>query len=182
MTVPVSTLPAGVAVRPLATHVDDRGAFTELFRDEWGTGVAPVQWNVVSSGSGVLRGVHCHPVHADALVVVHGTMRLGLADLRPEAPTAGLACVVELTGESMELVTIPPGVAHGFSFPTPSIHIYAVDRVWDPADELGCRWDDPGLGIEWGHVSSPRISERDERLGTLDELRAALALRRRGGV
>jgi dTDP-4-dehydrorhamnose 3,5-epimerase len=167
-------LPAGVGYRALTTHLDDRGGFTELFRDEWGTGVAPVQWNAVRSAPGVLRGVHCHPLHADALAVPVGHLRLGLSDLRPESPTSGLACVVDLRAEAMALVTIPPGVAHGFYFPEPSVHVYAVDRTWDPADELGCRWDDPQLGIEWGPIGDPLISLRDARLGSLAELRAEL--------
>jgi dTDP-4-dehydrorhamnose 3,5-epimerase len=167
-------LPAGVGVRRLTTHPDDRGEFTELFRDEWGTGVAPVQWNVVRSNADVLRGVHCHPRHADALIVVAGMMRLGLRDLRAGSPTAGLACTLDLEGDGMQLVTIPPGVAHGFYFPVPSMHVYAVDHVWDPADELGCRWDDPALGIDWRIERRVRISERDAALGTLDALRAAI--------
>ena len=55
-----TTLPAGVVVRPLESHVDDRGTFTELYRQEWATGVSPIQWNAVRSDGGVLRGVHVH--------------------------------------------------------------------------------------------------------------------------
>ena len=168
-------LPAGVGVRGLTTHVDDRGGFTELFRDEWGTGVTPVQWNAVRSAAGVLRGVHCHPLHADALTVAGGRMRLGLSDLRSGSPTHGRACTIELRGDAMALVTIPPGVAHGFYFPEPALHIYAVDRAWDHADELGCRWDDPELGIDWGDVREPRLSPRDARLAGVAELRRELA-------
>jgi dTDP-4-dehydrorhamnose 3,5-epimerase len=54
------------------------------------------------------------------------------------------------------------------------MHVYAVDRVWDPADELGCRWDDPALGIEWRIERPVRISARDAALGSLDALRAAI--------
>jgi dTDP-4-dehydrorhamnose 3,5-epimerase len=170
-------LPAGVGVRRLATHSDDRGEFTELFRDEWGTGVAPVQWNFVRSEADVVRGVHCHPRHADALIVVAGMMRLGLRDLRPEAPTAGVSCTLDLEADAMQLVTIPPGVAHGFYFPVQSMHVYAVDHAWDPADELGCRWHDPALELDWRIERPVRISARDEALGSLAELRAALEIR-----
>jgi dTDP-4-dehydrorhamnose 3,5-epimerase len=170
-------LPAGVGVRLLTTHHDDRGAFTELFRDAWETGVAPVQWNAVRSEPHVLRGVHCHVEHADALVVAGGRMRLGLCDLRPGSDTAGRACVLDLDAEAMMLVTIPPGVAHGFYFPVAALHVYAVDRTWDPDDELGCRWDDPDLGIPWGDVEAPLLSARDECLGTRGELERQLSAR-----
>lgn len=164
-----------MGVRALTTHVDDRGGFTELFRDEWELGVTPVQWNAVRSAAGVLRGVHCHPLHADALTVAAGRMRLGLCDLRAGSRTEGRACTIDLRADAMALVTIPPGVAHGFYFPERSLHVYAVDRVWDPADELGCRWDDPELGIDWGDVGEPRISSRDARLAGLAALRRELA-------
>ena len=39
------------------THADARGSLTELFRDEWGTGIQPVQWNASHSAPNVLRGV-----------------------------------------------------------------------------------------------------------------------------
>lgn len=66
-------------------------------------------------------------------------------------------------------VVIPPGVAHGFYFPVPSIHIYSVTEYWDPADELGCQWSDPELGIPWD-VRNPQISPRDAALPSLEAL------------
>ena len=167
-------LPAGVRLHPLSSHVDDRGSFTELFRDEWSLGIAPVQWNAVHSTTGVLRGVHAHISHADLLTVVAGSAAIGLHDLRAGSPTEGLSAVLTLTGAAMQLIAIPPGVAHGFCFTEPSVHVYAVDRYWDTADELGCRYDDPGLGIDWP-VEAPMLSARDERLGSLEALRAAFA-------
>jgi len=88
---------------------------------------------------------------------------------------------VELAAETPAALTIPTGVAHGFFFHEPSLHVYAVSHEWDPADELGCRWDDPGLAIPWP-CTNPALSERDRELGSLSELRdavrAALAVAR----
>jgi dTDP-4-dehydrorhamnose 3,5-epimerase len=53
-------LPAGVELRLLEPHADERGVFTELFRDSWDIGVTPAQWNVVRSQQNVLRGIHAH--------------------------------------------------------------------------------------------------------------------------
>ncbi len=50
--------------------------------------------------------------------------------------------------------------------------MYAVSHEWDPSDELGCRWDDPELGIAWP-CSAPLISGRDRELGSLSVLRAS---------
>lgn len=172
------SLPHDLRLSPLAPHRDDRGSFLELFREEWETGVHPVQWNAVDSERGVLRGVHVHPRHDDYLIVVRGSATVGLRDLRDDSPTAGAAACVELSAEEPAAISIPHGVAHGFYFTRPSTHIYAVSSYWNMADELGCRWDDPGLEIPWAQREA-QISPRDAGLPTLeillDELRAAWA-------
>jgi dTDP-4-dehydrorhamnose 3,5-epimerase len=157
----------------LDTHGDERGAFTELYREEWPTGVRPVQWNAVRSAPGVLRGVHVHVVHADYLTVVEGHATVGLRDLRRATPTPGLATTVELRADAMAAIVIPPGVAHGFWFHEPSLHVYAVTEYWDLRDELGCHWADPALGLDWD-PQAPALSSRDAGAGTLAALERAL--------
>lgn len=165
-------LPAGVRLVPLTPHADERGVFTELFRASWEVGVAPIQWNAVSSHANVLRGVHAHVRHTDYLTLAVGHATIGLHDLRPESPTEGLGTTVELDSEAPAALVIPVGVAHGFYFHTErSVHVYAVSHEFDPNDELGCRWDDPELDIAWP-CSEPLISPRDEALGSLSDLRA----------
>ena len=68
---------------------------------------------------------------------------------------------------------IPPGVAHGFYFLEPSLHVYAVSEYWNPADELGCHWADPDLELQWPDPS-PLVSERDARSQSLRALLAEL--------
>lgn len=155
-----SRLPAGTLLRPLQPHVDDRGSFIELYRVEWGTGLTPIQWNAVRSEAGVLRGVHVHVSHDDYLTVPMGRADVGLRDLRRGSPTEGLSMIVQLGGDRPAGLVIPRGVAHGFYFPEPSLHVYAVTEYWDPSDELSCRWDDPDLEIPWP-VQSARVSDRD---------------------
>jgi dTDP-4-dehydrorhamnose 3,5-epimerase len=164
-------LPDGVELHRLEPHADTRGVFTELFRDSWGFGVAPAQWNAVRSEENVLRGVHAHWRHTDYLTLVAGRATIGLHDLRETSRTEGLGATVELAADEPHALVIPTGVAHGFYFREPSIHVYAVSHEWDPADELGCRWDDPELGIAWP-CTNPHISERDQALGSLSDLRA----------
>jgi dTDP-4-dehydrorhamnose 3,5-epimerase len=165
-------LPAGVQVQPLRPHADARGVFTELFRAEWPTGISPVQWNAVHSEAGVLRGVHVHTRHSDYLTVVTGTMLLGLYDLRRDSPTSGVSAMLTLGEGSHHGVTLPPGVCHGFYFPVPAMTIYAVSHYWDQADELGCRFDDPELGLSWP-TATPLLSDRDRVAGSVAEMRAA---------
>lgn len=163
------SVPAGVVVTELEKHPDERGTFTEMFRGEWGTGVEPVQWNVVTSEPGVLRGVHVHPRHDDYLIVVAGRATVGLLDLRPSSPTERMAATIECSGAEPRSIVIPHGVAHGFLFHERSTHVDAVSHYWDTADELACHWDDPDLGIEWPFRPT-LVSERDATAHPLKDL------------
>jgi dTDP-4-dehydrorhamnose 3,5-epimerase len=167
-------LPDGVRLLPLTAHADARGTFTEVFRNEWGSGVEPVQWNLVASGPRVLRGVHVHQVHADYLLLAAGEARVGLHDLRGGSPTEGVSALLRLPASAPAALVIPPGVAHGFYFPVPSLHLYAVSHYWSTADELGCLFSDPELQIPWPDPD-PVLSARDAALPALAALRAQLA-------
>ena len=163
----------GVQVRRLEPHVDERGTFTEIFREGWLVDAPKfVQWNAVTSRAGTLRGVHVHRRHADYLVVLAGHLTLGLVDLRPNA--AGGRAILEMEATEPIAVAIPTGVAHGFLFTADSVHVYGVSEYFDPADELGCRWDDPALGLPWP-IRPSYLSARDESLPSLETLRATLA-------
>jgi len=171
---PATTLPVGTSLVPLEAHDDERGVFVELYRLEWETGVVPVQWNAVRSRAGVLRGVHVHIRHNDYLTVPFGRASVGLRDLRRGSPTEGVAAVVDLDGERPAALVIPHGVAHGFYFHEPSLHVYAVSEYWDSEDELGCHWADPELEIPWP-CGSAQVSERDAQSPPLRELLERLA-------
>ena len=165
----IVNLPSGVILTDLAMHRDQRGMFTEVYRAEWNTGAQPVQWNMVSSESGVLRGVHVHPRHDDYLIVASGRATVGLRDIRRSADTYGVATTVALAGDELRAITIPHGVAHGFLFHQASTHLYAVSHYWDTVDELACFWGDGELGIEWPFQPT-LVSERDGSAQTLKSL------------
>ncbi|WAX95770.1 dTDP-4-dehydrorhamnose 3,5-epimerase family protein [Aminobacter sp. NyZ550] len=162
-------LPLGCVVRDLKTHDDDRGNLTEIFRQEWDAGIEPVQWNFVRSQANVLRGIHVHVIHSDYLVCLEGTLVLALSDIRPESPTHGMATTVTLKGSKMQAALVPPGVAHGFHFPEVSSLCYSVSHYWNTVDEIGCRWDDPALGLDWD-IRDPALSPRDTTAGSAAEM------------
>lgn len=163
----------GVVLHPLESHDDARGSLTEIHRREWGLDFEPVQWNLLRSSAGTVRGVHCHVHHWDLLVVADGELVLGLIDLRPGSPTEGRSELHRVPAASVAVV-LPPGVAHGFLFERPTTMVYGVSHYWSTEDELGCRWDDPALGIEWP-IRDAELSPRDRDAGSLADLQAVVA-------
>lgn len=169
-----AALPAGVWWRLLAVDDGCTGDTVDLFDLDAARGIRLVQWNFVTSRAGTLRGVHAHARHSDYLSVLDGEMLVGLHDMRPAAATFRRSALVSMHGATPSAIVIPPGVAHGFFSPGASAHAYAVDHYWDPADELGCRWDDPALDLAWP-IDRPLLSPRDREAPGYAALADALA-------
>jgi len=133
------------------------------------------QWNLVTSHANTLRGVHVHLQRHDCLVVLRGSMWLGVHDLRADSPTCGQGGLVHIRPAPLQAWVIPPGVGHGFCFTEDSLYCYGLSRYWVcDSDDFACRWDDPGLGLPWP-VTAPRLSPRDAAAGSLAELIETLA-------
>lgn len=153
---------AGVVVQPLQSHFDDRGSFTEVFSSRWRAAIAAQQWSVVRSRANVLRGPHLHLGHDEYFVLLAGTAWVGLRDVRPDSPTRDRSCLMELHGDEPAAVSFPRGFIHGWYFSEESIHLQSVTECYadyHPADNLGCRWDDPDLDIPWP-CTAPIVSAR----------------------
>ena len=171
---PGAGFPLGVERIELLTHRDDRGLFAEVYRPSWPVSPAPAQWSLTLSKANTLRGMHVHLEKHDYVVVVSGQMFLGLHDLRPDSPTHRSTSTVNLDGKEWCAVRIPPGVAHGFYFGETATVLLGTSHEWSAADEMGCRWDDPALGVPWP-CSTPILSERDRTAGSYTALEAELA-------
>lgn len=162
-------LPEGVSLFGLKMNRDSRGILTEVYRASWLGSMRPLQWNVVNSDRNVLRGVHVHRKQVDYLIHIRGRAFLALRDLRKGSPTEGLVSLLEAAESRLEVLIIPPGVAHGFYFREPSTQIIAVTEYWNPADEVGCHYADPALKIPWPG-NAPILSERDRGSPSLSEI------------
>lgn len=152
----------GVFLAHIETYADERGAFMETFRREWFPWVNwdHLQSNCSISRANVLRGLHYHHHQIDYWFVTGGTIRVGLADLRPSSPTFKSTYTVEL-GENHRIgVFIPSGVAHGFYAVTDAVLTYLINNYYDGTDEYGVAWDDPDLALDW-QVKTPLLSKRD---------------------
>lgn len=161
-------LPEGVALWLLETHGDQRGDFTELFRNHWHDTPLPQQWSLLRSEPNTLRGVHLHLQHWDYLCVTAGQLTVGLHDLRAAEPRSVL---LQLDADRLQVLTIPPGVAHGFYSRQATACLVGASRYYDPADHRRCRWDCPDLALDWP-CTAPELSDQDARAGGCAALRA----------
>lgn len=162
-------LPHGVNLRRLVDRGGDGPHGTLLFCREWAPDTAPIQWNLVHSRANTLRGVHVHVSHWDYLCVLEGEMLLGLHDMRPDSPTYRQSALRSLCGDQPSAIAIPPGVAHGFYFAAAATYVYGVSEYWNPADELGCLWNDAGLRLDWP-TAAPLLSPRDSAAPSFAQL------------
>ncbi len=159
---------------------DERGRFFESwhqrkFRDI-GIGDDFVQDNQSRSHRGVLRGLHAQlRVPQGKLVrVLEGEIFDVAVDIRPDSPTFGRSESVVLSAASLNQLWMPPGFAHGFYVLSDVAEVfYKCTALYDPADEIGIRWNDPVLGIDWP-LASPVLSAKDADLPTLAEIEPLL--------
>ena len=151
-----------VIVANVRAFKDSRGQFAETFRASWfpDTDWSRFQTNRSDSVAGVLRGLHYHFHQVDYWNVIKGSIRVGLADLRPNSSTYMKAATIELTADNMLGLFIPIGVAHGFTALTDCTLTYIVNNYYDSTDERGVAWDDPVLRVDWG-ITTPMLSPRD---------------------
>lgn len=150
----------GMGVVELPTFEDDRGSLQELFRSSWPPGLEPVQWNCVRSLSGIMRGMHVHLGYTEYYVVLAGLLLVGWRDARAGSPSENEVGLFEVRAEDRIAVFAPTGICHGLYFPEPTTLLIGTTAEWDLANEIGCHWQDPELGIPWP-FDEARISERD---------------------
>ncbi|HEY7438806.1 MAG TPA: dTDP-4-dehydrorhamnose 3,5-epimerase [Acidimicrobiia bacterium] len=159
---PSDTIRGVVIVEPKVWE-DDRGMFAETFRQEWLPEGSPqmIQGNRADRSADTLVGLHYHRFQADYWYVPFGKVLAALHDLRASSPTRGKSLTVQLDGVDHRGLYIPRGVAHGFYAITDATITYLVDGYYNPDDELGVKWSDPTMQIEWPGTS-PTLSKRDQ--------------------
>jgi dTDP-4-dehydrorhamnose 3,5-epimerase len=150
---------------------DHRGFFSEVYSRramrEVGIDVEFVQDNhSMSAEQGTVRGLHYQlpPMAQDKLIRVTRGAILDIAvDIRRGSSTFGKHVAAVISAHNWRQIFVPVGFAHGFVTLKPDTEvIYKVSNYYSPADERGIRWNDPGLGIDWGIEPGRAIlSKRD---------------------
>jgi len=162
---------------------DKRGFFLETYnKREFARGGIRadfVQGNHSRSGKGVLRGLHFQngeSVQAKLVRVVRGKVFDVAVDLRPGSDTFGQWQGVELSETNKQLFFIPRGFAHGFLTLSSLVDFeYQVDNFYQPDTEGGIIWNDPDLNINWPKTGNLIVSEKDQKLPYLAEIKDNLS-------
>lgn len=163
----------GLLVLTPFVYSDERGFFFESYNadrfEQAGLKHHWVQDNQSFSQKGVIRGLHFQkPPHAQAKLVrvLSGRILDVVVDLRSEEPTYGKVFAIELTAENKMQLLIPRGFAHGFSVLSETAEVmYKCDGVYNKSSELGIKYNDPVLKIDWQvNESEATVSEKDLQL------------------
>lgn len=162
----------GVKIVEPDVFKDARGYFCETYNRERyrnaGITAEFVQDNESFSMKGVVRGLHWQAApHTQAKLVrvIRGAVWDVAVDIRKGSPTFGKHVAVLLTEENKRQFFIPRGFAHGFIvMEDNTLFSYKCDNLYCPSADMGMRFDDPALGIEWPDLGLPlTLSEKDKK-------------------
>ena len=104
----------GVKVKKLNLYKDERGRLMEILRSDDEIFTAFGQAYIATAYPGWVKAWHLHKVQTDNFTCIKGVMRLVLFDDRDGSPTKGELQEFVISLETPILVSIPPGVYHGF--------------------------------------------------------------------
>ena len=159
---------------------DKRGFFSETYNRrafaEIGVTGEFVQDNhAYSADAGTLRGLHFQAPPATQtklLRVLRGAILDVCVDLRHGSPTFGKQVMIELSATGGQQILCPKGFAHGILTLEPHTEIaYKVDAYFAPELDMGVRYDDPDLAIDWPFPDDELIlSDKDRRQPLLRDL------------
>ena len=162
------SLPGVLLIEPTIIS-DDRGFLMETYKhsDFAACGIREpfVQENHSKSVRGTLRGLHYQraPHGQGKLVrVITGEIFDVAVDMRSDVPSKWKWTATPLSAANRRMVFIPPWCAHGFCVLSETAEIlYKTTAEYTPSHEVGSRWNDPALGIEWP-IRAPILSDRDQ--------------------
>jgi dTDP-4-dehydrorhamnose 3,5-epimerase len=159
---------------------DPRGFFSETWKHDWSAeagipGTFIQDNHVVSTGAGVLRGLHCQigPNAQSKLVrCVKGAIYDVAVDARHGSPTFGKYVGAEISAENWRQMWIPVGFLHAYCTLTEQTEVlYKVTGAYDRGAERGVIWNDPDIGINWPVPADTVIlSDKDKVLPRLRDL------------
>ena len=155
---------------------DHRGYFMESYHiDKFLIGGITcnfIQDNYSSSVYNTLRGLHFQEnfPQAKLLRCLKGKIFDVAVDIRKNSISYGEWVGEVLSEENKYQLYIPDGFAHGYYVMSEIAEVaYKCSEIYHPNDELGLRWNDPEIAIDWPAMN-PILSNKDANLPFLAEI------------
>lgn len=144
---------AGVRIKTLLKHSDDRGYLMEVLRDDDQLLERFGQLTVSLSYPGVIKAFHYHKQQDDIWFFAKGNAQVVLHDLRKDSSTYKQTEVLYMGENNPISLFIPRNVAHGYRVlgNEPAVITYLTNLSYDPnqPDEYRIPYNDPEIGFEW---------------------------------
>ena len=145
------------------SYKDKRGYFKELLRENEIRKKFP--FLVMSySKKNVIRGLHLQQKKTQGkfVTVIKGKIYDVVIDLRKESKTFGKKYSIILSDKNCKSIYIPEGFAHGFcALDKDNYVVYSCTNYRDKKSEIGIKFDDKKLNINWP-TKSPILSKKDK--------------------
>lgn len=161
----------GVKLLSLKRLEDQRGWFSETFRQSW-IDQFELPHNFIfefwshNVTAGTLRGLHSQAddmVPGKLVQVLTGSIQDVIVDARSNSPTFGRHLTLTLDSKNPKLIYIPRGCYHGFvTLEDNTLVGYKVDQYHSAEKECGVAWNDNTLNIDWAIKDNLIISNRDQ--------------------
>ncbi len=143
----------GVKVKKLIRHVDDRGYFMEILRDDDNLLRKFGQASISMTYPGVIKAFHYHKLQDDLWFFPSGNAQVVLYDVREDSPTYKMTNVFYMGELNPILLLIPAGVAHGYRVlgNQPATIVYFTTHSYnrENPDEYRIPFDDKEIGFDW---------------------------------
>ena len=143
---------------------DNRGHFRELMIEK--IIKKKLIFTVVSkSKKNVLRGLHMQKKTPQGkhISVLKGKILDVAVDCRKNSKTYGKHYKIILSDRNCKSIYIPPGFLHGFlSLDKENIVMYSCTKYRHKNSEIGIKWDDEDLNINW-NIFNPILSKKDQK-------------------
>jgi len=138
----------GINIKPLKRNDDERGAFTELMRNDWKDLLnedSLVQTNFSITYPRIIRAWHRHVKgQTDYFIVLRGALKICAYDEKTEELNE-----IVSTSQNLQIVRMPGHYWHGFKAigNKPATLLYFTTKLYDHAnpDEERRPWDDQTL-------------------------------------
>ena len=144
------------------SYKDKRGYFKELLRENEIRKKFP--FLVMSySKKNVIRGLHLQQRKSQGkfVTVIKGKIYDVVIDLRKRSKTFGKKYSIILSDKNCKSIYVPEGFAHGFcALDKDNYVVYSCTNYRDKQSEVGIKFDDKKLNINWP-TKTPTLSKKD---------------------